>query len=100
MAAWESNIAIMSFLNLVNEPKGFPRPMYMRGAAMPVINSWISLTSLDFGAKDSHKGAAAKPMVITFLGGLIVKFLRVYCLLLVYIFMGFYLYLDLRVLRV
>ena len=41
-----------------------PPYVYARSAAaMPVINSWISLTSLDFGAKDSHKGAAAEKSI-------------------------------------
>ena len=62
-----------------------PPYVYARSAAaMPVINSWISLTSLDFGAKDSHKGAAAEKSIYGnyFFGGLIVKFLGdiVYCL--------------------
>ena len=55
-----------------------PPYVYARRAAMPVINSWISLTSLDFGAKDSHKGAAAEKSIYGnyFFGGLIVTFLR------------------------
>ena len=67
-----------------------PPYVYARRAAMPVINSWISLTSLDFGAKDSHKGAAAKPMVITFFGGTYCYIFKgiVYCLFT--FFMGFY----------
>ena len=70
-----------------------PPYVYARSAAaMPVINSWISLTSLDFGAKDWHKGAAAEKSIYGnyFFGGTYSYIFKgiVYCSFT--FFMGFY----------